>query len=419
MANNWNWCEHEEWSQLAWSTGRVEASHRDDADAWWCRGPVAWSTGRSSVYVSPRAIPKQQAHTWNSSKHNLSKGRSNAKVNNGHNAKVHRSQLHRISGKAIAKKCKIHRNTSSKGLKVLVSGRGCDEMVFVELVEKHAEIFCSKECKLFLKDCTSQSTRKHNRFVVEVISEYDPKMKETFSLEPGKTGSRQCPGCKQRSIFLQIPKLEPEASRPIFTSTASRHARTAGKREPKHAFSAALWAPEGDKIEELNKYIVDAIHVGYQLKTLVPNIDIDRVLLVDDGAKRGHGFSLLQLLWQVRCVEEVQVDASLLGTCQRRFTKVFTKLRHWDLDDYNQIAALDLDLLIRRSDVKDLFGYRAPAAFFRGNRDTIPGDQRAAETLYNKKTGRLRILLPAKNITEMLCPLSYQDTLEKLSDQTI
>ena len=61
------------------------------------------------------------------------------------------------------------------------------------------------------------------------------------------------------------------------------------------------------------------------------------------------------------------MDASLLGT--------------WDLDEYNQIAALDLDLLIWRSDVKDLFGFRAPAAFFRGNRDTIPGDQRPAETL--------------------------------------
>jgi hypothetical protein len=240
--------------------------------------------------------------------------------------------------------------------------------------------------------------------VVDVISDFDSTMKETFTLEPNRADSKQCPSCKQRSLFLQLPKLEPDSSRQIFTSTASKGPRKAGARGPKHAFSAALWAPEGDNIEELNKYIVDAIHVGHQLKTLVPDVDIDRVLLVDDGAKRGHGFSLLQLLWQVRRVEQVQVDASLLKTCQRRFAKVFTKLRHWDLDEYNQIAALDLDLLIRRSDVKELFGYRSPAAFFRGNSNTIPGDQRPVETLYNKKTGKLRILFPATAVVEIRPP---------------
>ena len=63
---------------------------------------------------------------------------------------------------------------------------------------------------------------------------------------------------------------------------------------PRHAFSAALWAPENgsseDCLQELNMYIADAIHVGHQLKTLVPNASIDRVLLVDEGATKGTGY---------------------------------------------------------------------------------------------------------------------------------
>jgi lipopolysaccharide biosynthesis glycosyltransferase len=239
------------------------------------------------------------------------------------------------------------------------------------------------DCEPYYK---TSFNRKRSKALVDVISEYDSG-RERFTLKAGVNDSKICPGCRQRNLILQLPNLDQQASRP--PAPTSYSSTTSHKTSPaRYAFSAAIWSPDGGTEKDLQMYIADAIHVGHQLRSLVPQRDIERILLTEKSARHCPGFRLLELLWKVQPVEDVQVDASLTDACQRRFSKVFTKIRHWFLADFQIVVALDLDLLIRREDVKDLFGQRTPAALHRGNRTTIPGDQRPAETLFNRATGR-------------------------------
>ena len=219
---------------------------------------------------------------------------------------------------------------------------------------------------------------------LEVASAVIKGQKTNFVMRPGYQDALLCPSCQRRRIEILLPELGSSSkghrvARSSPTAVSSTAAAPDDECEPqtnrRFAFSAALWASENGGGIESAKYITDAIHVGYQLQSamrLNPRVDaeVDRVLLAaGSGFPPGSGFPLLELLWKVRPVEHVQVDASLLGTCQRRFTKVFTKIRHWDLEEYELVAALDLDLLVKPG-VTDLLGCRPPAAFFRGTSAT-------------------------------------------------
>ena len=256
---------------------------------------------------------------------------------------------------------------------------------------------CLKGCTLDLVDCTAGAGRRGARrreVAVDVIDSEHPELKTKFVLTQGVPECKQCPGCKQRVLKIKLADMESQPQQPL------RLDDRGGRQEPaekgairssgRYAFSAALWAPEDGSEEDLEKYIADAIHVGFQLQASRENNsrsrDVDRVLLVADTARDGIGFNLLDMLWKLKPVEHVQVNPSLVEHCQKRFTKVFTKIRHWDLEEYTQVVALDLDLLVKRG-VTDLLGVKTPAAFFRGNRDTILGDHRGLETLFNMNTG--------------------------------
>ena len=220
-----------------------------------------------------------------------------------------------------------------------------------------------------------------------VTSAKHDDLNTTFVVRKGLLVAEQCPSCKQRCIEIKTAEMgapsskarRVERSTTVEAITDAAPENVCETHTRRFAFSSAIWAPDDrDSGIELAKYIADAIHVGNQLRLAMrenPRVDaeVDRVLLaagVKKSARTGSGSPLLKLLWKVRDVQHVQVDESLLGTCQQRFAKVFTKIRHWDLDEYELVAALDLDLLVKPG-VTDLLGCRPPAAFFRGNSDNI------------------------------------------------
>ena len=94
---------------------------------------------------------------------------------------------------------------------------------------------------------------------------------------------------------------------------------------------------------------------------------------------------LLRLYWDVRTIEHVEVNQALKSRCKNKFTRVFTKLRAWELNDFRKVVLLDTDILVRRN-VDELFDLPTPTAPMRGHLAHEPGKLRPGKSLYDNTT---------------------------------
>ena len=122
------------------------------------------------------------------------------------------------SDELITKNCE-----EVKSVRVLKSGRGSEK----ELVTLTAEqtLYCSKNCKLFVKRISKQKIYKDcTSIVIEVISDYDRKLKETFILDPGS--ERDFYPRSWLQVLKKMSKLQTATSYPTtteFRTTISSH----------------------------------------------------------------------------------------------------------------------------------------------------------------------------------------------------
>eukprot|EP00971_Amphidinium_carterae_P123443 2444781-Amphidinium_carterae.1 len=101
------------------------------------------------------------------------------------------------------------------------------------------------------------------------------------------------------------------------------------------AFAAVIWDNESDEAS-LEGYIMDAVVLGRSLQEHAPKAD--RIMLATRSALMSPASPLLSLYWQVREVEHVEVAEQLVShpDMRPRFRKCFTKLRVFELEEYQK-----------------------------------------------------------------------------------
>ena len=151
----------------------------------------------------------------------------------------------------------------------------------------------------------------------------------------------------------------------------------------KFAFVAFLWTSGANNSDM--KYVTDALVLGHLLQE---HSSHQRVLIVEEEVLGVPGSNLLKSLWDVRIKKVVEADKNLLGGCHKRFKKTFTKLRAWELTEYEKVCILDLDLCIQKG-IDQLFGLEAPAALYTGNDNNPDGEQRESAEYFNHHNGKL------------------------------
>ena len=248
---------------------------------------------------------------------------------------------------------------------------------------------------------------------VNIRSHVRRASKRTIHLVPEKTTHVCCPhGCA-----LKITLRRDHSSSWIYAEAAKRIARIApvefsfmnGKADDfcpactrhlqfeltetradskqdcknKFAFVAFLWTSAVDNSDM--KYVTDALVLGHLLQE---HSSHERVLIVEEEVLDVPGANLLKSLWDVRIKKVVEADKNLLGGCHQRFKKTFTKLRAWELTEYEKVCILDLDLCIQKG-VDQLFGLEAPAALYTGNDNNSAGEQRESAEYFNHRNGKL------------------------------
>ncbi len=285
-------------------------------------------------------------------------------------------------------KQKYHREEPYE-IQLLLGGRGKPKLDLITVGNSGVIIPCPRGCQVRLdvtggKENFMKHHIKQNGHLQLRVTSTVYTFHSLFKLQCGKSDIQQCPNCHQCCLELALPRSTAQVVPPLATTY---HA------QKRYAFSAALWAPEVNCQDELSKYLAEAIHVGYSLQRAIHTHertdDIDTVLLTEKGLRHTDGFGLLDLLWKIREVEPVQVCSSVVTNCQPRFKKTFNKIRFWEMEEFDSVAALDLDLLIQPG-VVDLFEVCTPAALFRGHKDTITGEKRPVATLYNTRDGTMQ-----------------------------
>ena len=151
----------------------------------------------------------------------------------------------------------------------------------------------------------------------------------------------------------------------------------------KFAFVAFLWTSGANNSDM--KYVTDALVLGHLLQE---HSSHQRVLIVEEEVLGVPGSNLLKSLWDVRIKKVVEADKNLLGGCHKRFKKTFTKLRAWELTEYEKVCILDLDLCIQKG-IDLLFGLETPAALYTGNDNNPDGEQRESAEYFNHHNGKL------------------------------
>jgi hypothetical protein len=162
------------------------------------------------------------------------------------------------------------------GVQLLVGGRGAKQLQLVTLPSdgrSAAHLKCPKGCTLDVVDCTAGAGRRGARrrdVAVDVIDSEHPELKTKFVLTQGVPECKQCPGCKQRVLKIKLADMGSQPQQPLRLDNRGGRQKPAEKgairSSGRYAFSAALWASEDGSKEDLEKYIADAIHVGFQLQ---------------------------------------------------------------------------------------------------------------------------------------------------------
>jgi len=231
-----------------------------------------------------------------------------------------------------------------------------------------AKIQCPHGCKLQLKTQhrDSHSAEVHIR---SLAHKGEPVQVTLMGLE---TCNASCPHC-EKHMALSLGEKDGGA--------------LAIKDKRGNAFMACLWPPAGadeaTRHKKLQRYITDALVLGYSLQECFTE---SRVLLVTPEVNTLAEIELLKLYWEIEPVQHLVVDESRLKGVDARFQNVFTKIRCWEQVQFTKICIMDLDIVVTRN-IDEIFAFQAPAALFRGNASSTIGEHRDSATLYSKQTG--------------------------------
>ena len=229
--------------------------------------------------------------------------------------------------------------------------------------EKTTDVCCPYGCALKIT-----LRRDHSSFWIrtEVAKRTARTSPVDFSFVNGKADDF-CPACTRHFQFeLTETRADPKQN-----------------CKNKFACVAFLWTSGADNSDM--KYVTDALVLGYLLQE---HSSHKRVLIVEEEVLGVPGSNLLKSLWDVRIKKVVEADQNLLGGCHQRFKKTFTKLRAWELTEYEKVCILDLDLCIQKG-IDQLFGLEAPAALYTGNDNNPDGEQRETSEYFNHRNGKL------------------------------
>ena len=178
--------------------------------------------------------------------------------------------------------------------------------------------------------------------------------------QPSRDGQGWCGFCSVCKRPLEV-RVADDAASPVRPTEVVENARG------RFAFLICLWGSSKD-------YVLGALVLGFSIKRTKTKHSL--VCLHTDDVPAEH-LKLLQIFWECREVKHMEVAcAKRLSTDDRieesRFSKVFTKLRALEQEDFEKVLVMDIDLLVLSS-IDKLFELPAPAALKRGmNRGKWP-----------------------------------------------
>ena len=226
------------------------------------------------------------------------------------------------------------------------------------VAEKTTHVCCPHGCALKVTLCGDHSSFWIHAEAANRIARIARIAPVEFSFLNGKADDF-CPACT-RHVQFELTETDADSKQDC---------------KNKFAFVAFLWTSGVDNSDM--KYVTDALTLGHLLQE---HSSHKRVLIAEEEVLDVPGANLLKSLWDVRIKKVVEADQNLLGGCHQRFKKTFTKLRAWELTEYEKVCILDLDLCIQKG-VDQLFGLEAPAALYTGNDNNSAGEQRECRVL--------------------------------------
>ena len=153
---------------------------------------------------------------------------------------------------------------------------------------------------------------------------------------------------------------------------------------PKYAITTLLFG--GDS------YLPGILLLGSSIRKIMPKEYKKYItfccMVTHDVSKEARGL-ISKIYDRVIVVEYLQIPPSLIKhknpNTQNTYSKTFTKLRIFEMTEYDKVLFLDSDMLVLKKDFFSLFNLNTPAAVFLGKLSNNPSDRYFKEFKENGK----------------------------------
>jgi alpha-N-acetylglucosamine transferase len=196
------------------------------------------------------------------------------------------------------------------------------------------------------------------------------------SISKTKTLKYCCPDIKNKT---QCAKLNLELK------IDSNNKYTNTNLKPKYAITTLIFG--GDS------YLPGILLLGSSIRKIMPKAYEKYITLccmvTHDISKQARSL-ILKIYDRIIDVEYLQIPPNLIRhnnpQTQKIYAKTFTKLRIFEMTEYDKVLFLDADMLILKKDIFSLFNLNTPATIFMGKLNNNPKDRYFKEF---KENGRL------------------------------
>ena len=185
--------------------------------------------------------------------------------------------------------------------------------------------------------------------------------------------SKYC--CPDRKNKTQCSKINQKLS--YKSSSFKSSSRTSSKLSSKYAIMTLLFGNDA--------YLPGILLLGSSIRKVMPNTNtnnqsnIELCCMITNDISLEARSLILKIYDHVIDVDYLQIPPNLIKhknpSTRNIYSKTFTKLRIFEITQYDKILFLDADMLVIKEDIFSLFNLQTPAAIFMGKLSNDPTDK--------------------------------------------
>ena len=185
--------------------------------------------------------------------------------------------------------------------------------------------------------------------------------------------SKYC--CPDRKNKTQCSKINQELN--YKSSSFKSSSRTSSKLSSKNAIMTLLFGNDS--------YLPGILLLGSSIRKVMPNTNtnnqsnIELCCMITNDISLEARSLILKIYDHVIDVDYLQIPPNLIKhknpSTRNIYSKTFTKLRIFEMTQYDKILFLDADMLVIKEDIFSLFNLQTPAAIFMGKLSNDPTEK--------------------------------------------